>query len=132
MVEAHDRHGPALYGTSASREVRLHIRTACYGIESEDLASYPYAVNSRTDGYKFESGEECLLDYVELELGLPSYLVTWQGILHREAWFALANGFRRGTQEDILVWDEHNIVWQRADDAERERLSAVAYGANKA
>lgn len=129
LVAARAAHGPGLYGTCASRERRLHIRTACYGLDSLDLSSYQGSVNSREEGREFESGEWCLLDFVSMEIGWPYYLVTWLGVLKEEDWFNFPNGFRNGDQSNLLVWDEHVAIWNRASPEEKERLYKMCYEA---
>lgn len=132
MLDAIKLYGDGLYGTCASHEGgTLHIRTNFYALWTADFRSYPQVIDSRERAQKFESGSDPdqpnILDFSELELQWPSYLVYWDGVRKKEDWFTPANRFREGDQSNCLVWDHHHIRWFRADETERWRLSKMAY-----
>lgn len=133
MAKSIELYGDGLYGTCASREGgTLHFRTNFWAINSVDLKSYPVIVDCRKKAELFECGNDPdqpnILDFCELELKWPSYLVLWSGVRRKEDFFTAENIFRRGLQDNCLAWDHHHVRWFKADDEERERLSALCFG----
>jgi len=132
LKEARELYGPGLYGTSASLEGgRLHCCTRCYSMDAEIWNAYPTVIHSRDLGTYFEVGHNNplgpLSDWVE-SIGRPAYMVYWSGVRRKPHWTTPDNIFRKGNQEDLLVWDKHTDAYRDADHAEKERLHAMAYG----
>ncbi len=136
FVEVYNAMGPkGLYGASGSYEsccleqVRRwpnpHIRTACFATDPKVLRRFPYLVNSRDDGFRFESGEWKFMEWYE-DHGYPVMVVTWDGWYDKHNWRKPPNIFRKGDQTNCLVWDRHHDMYFRAPDQERHFLAANA------
>lgn len=127
-VDARQKHGPGLYGASASHEGGTpHICTRAYGIDTEILRKYPYQVQSRGDGQKFETGEWCLTSWA-LKQGLPTMQITWDAEQDMAHWRDPKEQgiYRRGDQNAMLVWDRHTDIFKDADQVEKQRLAKLA------
>jgi hypothetical protein len=128
LVKAREKYGPGLYGITASNEGgRLHICTRAHSYDTRDFRFYPTKITSRDFGVFFELGRGCLLEWF-LEFGRPAYVVTWDRIWRKPEWFDIPNGYRRGDQRNCLLFDKHTERYADANDAERERLTAMMEG----
>lgn len=129
------RHGDGLFGATASyercplrpttRQRNPHIRTACFACSPRLLAAYPYRVDSREKGFRFESGDWNFARWFE-ENGYPVLLVTWNAEWTRPQWRTPPNIFRRGDQTNCLVWDRHTAAFADANSREKQQLSDAA------
>lgn len=128
MVEAREKYGPGLYGSTCSKEIRLHVRPSFYGLDSTDFAEYPVLIDGHEKGTEFETGEQSLLNWSEGR-GRPTYMVYWNGIFHEKAdWFSQPNTFRRGDQSNLLAWDKRTDVYFSDPDPEKAKSAALVYG----
>lgn len=139
MVEAREQFGPGLYGSTCSKEGRLHIRPSFYSIDSNDFVKYPLLITRHEAGTQFESGNSrwftaplkvlSLLDWSE-QRGRPTYMVYWNGVFHKkEDWFKQPNTFRRGDQSNLLAWDTRTDVYAYWDSPEAKvATEKAAYG----
>ena len=132
LVEARNRHGRGLYGTSASWESgNLHIRTACYGMDTTDWQTYPHIIDSREKGTFFEIGKDnpigSLSDWF-IDRNQRAWVVYWNTehdcptCMMKEA-----NIFRRGTQENLLVFDKHSDYYANANEEEKRKLEGMCF-----
>lgn len=127
LVEARQRRGPALYGMSASREGgKLHLCTRGFCLDAEDFRKYPTEISSRDQGVHFECGEGCLLEWAEGS-GLKAYMVYWDGVWERSAWFDRPNTFRKGDQSNMIAMDKHTDIWANATPEYRHKLDEMCY-----
>lgn len=118
LAEARKKHGPGLYGTSASYERSPHLNTTGFACPPGELACYPYPVVTKQDRYVFEHGRaNASLDLTEPDRnmnrafwrvvyrkGMPVKLVTWDGEWDWWQWRRPPNIYRRGDQSNMLVW----------------------------
>jgi hypothetical protein len=131
LVEAREKHGPAMYGMAANRETwPLHICGRGTTFDSHDFKFYPHRLDDKArDGQFFEVGKNnpdgTLLDWAERR-GLPGKLVMFDGVYDKPDWFKPANRFRNGDQSNVLVWDKHTDIFANADEAEKARLIRMA------
>jgi len=125
MIKAREVHGPGLYGFSASYELGPHLRTPCFGFAPEVVRSYPVAVRDRTACNGFEAGPLCLTKHAERN-HYPTLLITPRGALPQLEWRKPVNGFRRGDQSDVLVWDRHTEHYAQASEADKRKLEHYA------
>lgn len=127
LCEARQKHGPGLYGLSASNEGgRLHLCTRGHCFDSADFREYPYRIMSRDQGVFVELGAGCLLDFFEEHLKRPAYLVGWDGVYTKDRWFSMPNRFRIGDQSNVLIWDKHTEAWANAGTDEKDRLTGLS------
>jgi len=126
--------GEGLFGASASYEYcplgsntgpNPHIRTSCFACSPAVLSEYPYRVDSRDDGFRFESGCWNFSTWFE-DCGYPVRLVTWDGAYRKDQWRTPPNIFRRGDQSNCLVQDRHTTMWRNASDELKRVFSASA------
>ena len=110
-----------LFGLSASRDVRLHIRSAGYALCIYDLLEWEEEIISEETAQRFELG---LLDFFK-DREKRSGLVYWEGVFCEPDWFLPQNIFRDGTQENMLVWDRHSDIYSESDSEYRAQLSWI-------
>jgi hypothetical protein len=103
MVDAWDKHGPGLYATSTSNQIRPHVQTTGFLCPASLLVDYPVKIISKRDRYRFEHGEECITNFALLKK-LQLMLVTWSGEHGWTAWRQQPNIFWKGSQEECLFW----------------------------
>lgn len=129
-LEAFYKHGPGLYGSSASYESGMpHICTRAYMMRVAEFRDYPYVIDTREKGQKFEVGEWCVSDWFRRRRH-PLVQVTWDGEQWEGHWRDpdQTGIYRRGEQNAMLVWDKHTDAYRDADDEEKIRLAAMADG----
>lgn len=128
LVSARNSFGPALYGLSASMEGgKFHLCTRGHCYDTDDFKLYPHDIVSRNQGVFFECGQGCLLDWFK-SIGRDTYVVTWDYAVTCSPGDRIPNGFRDGTQEQMLAWDKHTKIYADASPEEKERLESLAFG----
>ena len=127
LVEEAERHGPGVYGSTASYEVSPHIRTSGFAIYPEVLRDYPVVCDSRQLTMEFEhaGGPFTLTNWAESH-GYKTLLVTWDGCYEKPDWRKPDNIFRRGDQSNILIRDNN------VDEVNHFSASHWAYLAQRA
>lgn len=128
FMEAREKHGPGLYGASASYEGGTpHICTRAYGLDASLFRKYPHLIDTRAKGQKFEVGEWCLTTWFRSQ-ALPTIQVTWDGEQDFQHWRATAETaiYRRGGQSAMLVWDRHSDLYRDASPEEKIKLESMA------
>ena len=126
MADAFLRHGPGLYGASASYQITPHIRTTGFWCDPALIRAYPAEVRTYQDRYDFEHGEHSITRVAERH-GLDCSLVTWDQVCPQAEWRKPANIFWRGDQSNSLVRDRMFDVYDRAG-VMRPFYSALADG----
>lgn len=131
FVDAFEKFGDkGLYGNSASFEVcsidplpwpNPHIRTPCFATSPKVLRRFPFEVITREQAGYFESGRWNAHLWWE-ERGYPVKLVTRSGCYDKPDWRKPDGIFRRGNQQNCLVWDKHHKVYTDADPATKKYL----------
>lgn len=135
LIEAFEKYGDGLYGTSASYQGLPHIRTGCFAFSPSAIRAYPWIVDSRDTGLLFESGvapgrvepEKSFTNWM-LAHGKPVKLVTRSGCYDLAEWRKPDNIFRRGDQSNALAWDRHFDIYAAADAAEKLNLERASDG----
>jgi len=136
FVNAFERFGPkGLYGATASYErcpinmdifPNPHIRTACFATSPNQFRKFPYIVDSREKGFRFESGDWNFCDWYA-DHGWPVKMVAADGQCYdRPQWRRPDNIFRRGNQSNVLVRDRHTDAYDAASPDEKNQLDATA------
>lgn len=125
MVEARQKHGPGLYGSSASFEVLPHLNTVGFWVDPKLLAAYPWPVVTDEDRYNFENqrtqDNRQFWKWV-YRLGHAVLLVTWTGEYEWWNWRSPPEIFRRGGQTAMLAWWKQTDVWRDCSPRERARF----------
>lgn len=119
-------YGQGLYGTCGSLEGKPHLRTNFYGMDASLWNRYPKSIETREDCSKFECGHWCLSDWFYQLSEHSPIVVHWDSVDPIE--HQVANGYRDGNQEQLLVWDRHTEVYQNSEPEEQQRLSNLAKG----
>ena len=127
FVSATEKRGFGLYGASASFELSPHICNRAYALDAGLLRQYPVEIKGRSDAPKFETGPQSITAFVS-SLNLPCLQVTWDGIQGPQEWREPENIFRKGNQEQCLVWDRHTDIYRDAEPEEKLKLEKLADG----
>lgn len=105
MVEAYEKHGPALYGCTGSLGHTVHIRTTGLWCEPKLINSYPHPTTSEKESrYAFEHGQNSLTQWA-FKQGLKALVVTWTNEVEWQGWDQIVNGFQQGDQSALLAGD---------------------------
>jgi len=126
-IAAWQKHGPGLYGATASFERHPHIRGNAQAFCPEFLRTYPVTVDSRAKTYEMEAGPSSLTSWA-VENSYPVFMVAASGIWKLEDCRIPDNVFRRGDQSEVLVYDRHTDIYQAACPEEKAKLEALANG----
>lgn len=130
LVSARREYGPGIYGVSASFERSAHLRTPCIAFDPAIMRDYPILVNDRERCNQFEASENSFTRWA-LHRDIPVLLMSWSGHPARTVnqWRdADFNGFRRGDQSDVLVWDRHTDLYRDANPSHKLELERYADG----
>lgn len=132
-VEVAEKYPDGLYSASASHEGgKLHACTRGYAMRVSDWQNYNHMISSREDGPRFESGEWSITDWFHNTLcGRPVMQIRWDGEepIEKAREASHTGIFRRGEQNEMLLWDRHTDLYRDADPEEKKRLEQLADGA---
>lgn len=109
MLESYKTHGNAQYGAMGNRgdmkvKVWPHIRTTAFWMHPGLMNSYGHIVTRPEERHPFEHGRNCFTSWVS-EVGLKSFVVTWNHVLEWANWDDDPNGFQRGDESSLLAGD---------------------------
>lgn len=109
MLEAHNKHGLALYGAMGNRgnkhyKVWPHIRTTAFWCHPFLMNAYPKRIAKKEERFPFEHGPDSLTAWV-IKKGLKAWVVTWKAEYEWENWDDDPEGFQRGHQRNLLALD---------------------------
>lgn len=124
--EAIDRHGEGFYGAMTSFEHSPHVRGTAYLIRCGLYQRYPHGINSREDSWKWEADPKISLTNWVISKDIPVWLVTRSEVVPLLKSRQPDNIFRRGDQSNILIFDKHTDVYDKAGDDEKKMLSDMA------
>lgn len=125
IAQAHQLHGPGMYGFYSSLLVMAHMNTTAFAVSPTFLKQYPL-VRDRVERYEFEHGQSSLWRRVSAQ-GYATKLVTWDGIYDPPDWRRPANILWRGDQSNCLILCNHT---QRYAEAAPEVKRNWAMGAD--
>jgi hypothetical protein len=128
LVELHkawDAHGPGFYGTLSTYEVSPHLNTTGFACAPELMRRYPHKVNTKEERYAFEHRGRAMWRMVA-GMGLPTKLVTWDGVWDWQDWRTPPNIYRRGDQSNCCTYFRHSTNFAFADDRTKRYMSALA------
>lgn len=141
ILEARDYFGPGLFGTAVFKEYgvgvvrdreRVHFRTHCYGIEASELREYPLLIDSKDASFMFESGAYnnplgTFMEWCSARKHNSISCVFWDGAWRSNEWFQRPNIFRMGDQSNLLVFDRHSLIFDKATPEERDAFTSRTY-----
>lgn len=128
LCEAREKYGYGLYGCSTSLEADPHICTRSYALDAQIFRSWPGKITNREDAWILERGDQSLTRWCWSNR-LPTVQVLWDSEqANPKDWRKPDNIFRRGNQEQILVWDRHTRVYSEADEEEQKKLEQLTDG----
>lgn len=109
--EVYEQHGPALYGATGNQgngsSVQAHVRTTGFWCPPRLMEKYPYQVTQGGSGgqrYKMEHGRNCLSNFAKSQR-YPRLIVGWDDVKPLEQCDSMADGFHRGTQNNLIFGD---------------------------
>jgi len=128
LMEAHEKFGSGLYGTSASFDICPHIRTNGFLCHPK-LVADAWAKNSgdKKSRHHFELGKTSLTATAAGQ-NLPTILVTWDGFYRQDEWRKAPDIFRRGDQSNSLIYDRHHEIYESSSPTQKIRLGKIADG----
>lgn len=132
IAEGYERHGPGVYGLTASNERNPHLRTTAIAISPQVMLRYPHRTSESATVTYPRNGLEAGPDNISLwaeRAGYPVILVTADGRYYRDGWRIRPNIFRRGDQTNCLIFDRHTDIYERSSPEEKRRLERLADGA---
>lgn len=105
-----------------------HVRTNAFMAARETLARVRIGpVFFKLSAYMLESGRESLTNQI-IRLGLRPVVVGRDGVGYEKEEWHLANTFRQGDQENLLIADNQTDFYAMADTKTRAELSRLAWG----
>jgi hypothetical protein len=122
--EAWNKHGPGMYGTLTSNQIRPHFNSTGFLCSAQMLLSYPNTVITGPDRYEFEHGKGSFWWRLNQQ-GFPTKLVTWCGEYDWPDWRKPPNISCRGDQSNCLTWFRINYNYEhycKHDGGAKERL----------
>jgi len=125
MVQSWNTFGPGMYGSLATYEVRPHFCTTGFLVAAEMLAAYPILVHSKQDRYAFEHGPNALVQMAMRE-GVPTKLVTWDGVYDWKQWRKAPNIYARGDQSNCLTYFRVSDSYETSPEFEKKRRQKLA------
>lgn len=127
LVEAVEKFGPGLYGTSASMEIYPHIRTTTFMCQPKLVQSWVGKIVLPGDRHQFEVGPRSLT-VLARQLGGETILVTWDGFYRQDDWRKAPNIYRRGDQSNCLIYDRHHEIYEASDPEKKVQYGKIADG----
>jgi hypothetical protein len=125
LVDAWHRYGPGFYGPFGSNNTRSHLQTSAFFCSPATLLSYPIRPLNRTARFEFEHGERALWRRVA-DQRKPVRCVTWDGEWEPRLWRYPQNILWRGTQENMLMNNNHSEAWENASPLTKHQWSTKA------
>jgi hypothetical protein len=128
LIEAHERFGDGLYGTSASFAIYPHIRTN--GFMCHPKLVHAAWINNRFRSktrHAFEVRKTSLTTMAKQQ-GIPCLLVTWDGFYQQDEWRKAPNIFQRGDQSNCLIFDRHHEIYESSTPRQKIRLERITDG----
>jgi len=135
FVDAFEKFGDkGLYGNAASFEncaidpqpwPNPHIRTPCFATSPKVLRRFPFEIVTREQAGYFESGRWNVSEWYA-ERAYPVKLVARDGVYDKKDWRKPDRIFRRGNQNNCLVWDRHHKIYTEADAGTKKMLEDSA------
>jgi hypothetical protein len=128
MIEAREKFGHGLYGTSASFDIYPHIRTNGFMCQPQLVHAAWMKSRSRSKArHEFEVGATSLTA-IASQQGIPCVLVTWDGFYQPNEWRKARNIFRRGDQSNCLIFDRHHEIYASSTPKQKIRLERITDG----
>lgn len=115
LVDASLKYGPGFYGVFSSNAVSPHLQTSAFFCSPELLRQYPQIPKNRGERMEFEYGQRALWRRT-VGQGKPVRLVTWDGEWEPRLWRVPRNILWRGTQDNLLMINNHAEGFFYADD----------------
>jgi hypothetical protein len=125
LVEAWRRHGPGMYGCTASHEVRPHLNSSGFACSPALLSAYPVPMINQGDRYFFEHGSGAFWRLVQAA-GFPVKLVTADGEFDWRDWRKAADIYYRGNQSQCLCWFRACEIFNASPPGRQAALSHLA------
>lgn len=124
MMEVWRKYGPGFYGTQSSYERSPHLCTTCFLCDPQEVAAYPFVIQSAQDRYHFEYGPNSLWRRIS-DSGKPAKLVTWDGEYDWPEWRTPPDIFRRGNQSNCVSFFKHSRHYAALSPTDKLNLEAL-------
>lgn len=125
MLEAWSVHGPGVFGSLATYEIRPHLNTSGFVTHPSLLAAYPATVITKQHRYEFEHGYGSFW-MMASRLGFPVLHVTRCGEYAWHDWRLPKNIYRRGDQSNLLTLFRHTDNYAAAGPADKRGMELMA------
>lgn len=125
FLEAWAKHGPGLYGSTATYQIRPHLNTSGFACAPTMLLRYHGPISTKQDRYNFEHGTNAF--WMQMAgLGYPVKLVTVDGEYDWQNWRRPANIYCRGDQSNCLLWFRMNHEFAAMNPGRRAFMSQIS------
>lgn len=125
FLEAWAKHGPGLYGSTATYQIRPHLNTSGFACAPAMLARYNGPIATKQDRYNFEHGPNAF--WMQMAgLGYAVKLVTADGEYDWQDWRRPQGIYCRGNQENCLLWFRMNHEFAVMPPGKKAFMSSIS------
>lgn len=125
LLEAWAKHGPGVYGTCATYQIRPHINTSGFACAPSMLLRYDGPISTKRDRYNFEHGENAF--WIQMaKAGYPVKLVTFDGEYDWLEWRKPKNIYCRGDQSNCMIWFRMNREFAAMPPGKKAWMSQIS------
>lgn len=125
FVEAREKYGDAIYGSTASYERHLHLRGTGIFMRCGTVQSYPFISNNKKQSWFIESGNLSLTKWY-LKHNKEAYLVTPKGVVNSKYFRSMKNIYRSGDQSNNWIFDKHSDIYDNSQGLAKLKLELLA------
>lgn len=128
FAEVWVKHGPGMYGSASSFEIRPHLNTSGFAISPKMLSSYPNRVVDRRSRYEFEWGKGAMWRRVR-KAGQKVLMITADGgEWELDQWRTPPNIYRSGDQSNCWIFFSHSDEYAIASASEKLNMKLASDG----
>lgn len=125
FLEAWAKHGPGVYGSCATYQIRPHLNTSGFACAPEMLTGYRGNVVTKRERYDFEHGPDAFW----MQMAAAGYsvkLVTFSGEYDWPDWRKPQNIYCRGDQSNCVMWFRMNQEFNRMNPGQKQFMSNLS------
>jgi hypothetical protein len=127
LVDTRQKYGPGFYGPFGSFNVRPHLQTSAFFCPPVLLLQYPVRPKNRAERMAFEHSDRAMWCRVA-ERAMPVRMVTFDGDWEPRLWRYPNDILWRGTQQNLLMMNNHAQAWENASPLVKFQWSNKADG----
>lgn len=124
LADTWRKYGVSMLGPFSSNVTRGHLQTTAFATSPKLLIEYPLPISDRHSRLEFEHGERAFWRLVNRKF--PVKLVTWDGSYDPQQWRQPQNILWKGTQENLLFFNNHSQMYENSDPKRKSMWQASA------